>query len=199
LNGSTGKPPSALPSTKVNLLMIFPTLGSKAPFDSLLGAMNPKLSMAFMGNLMAHLSTQMVDPDPCATETMFQIWWSDSVAASHSNILCIACGNEPMLWIYAPFQSQPLGKPLPSIMSMCSCPGLPVGELKPLRRAKSHKEWEVDHNGADGVALCNVVVKATCTLCQQVWLLPSEHLARMLRKYSRNFAALMPYFAPLSS
>jgi hypothetical protein len=161
--------------------------------------MNSKLSVAYVVNLLARLTTQMVDPDPCASETMFQMWLTDSVAASHTDILCLARGSAPMLWLYAPFQSRPLGKPLPNIMTTCSCPNLPGGEAKSLRRLNSRKAWEVDHNGADGVALRDVVVKATCTVCRQAWPLPSEHLAGTLRKHSGTFAAVVPYFAPPSS
>jgi hypothetical protein len=174
----------------------YPCCNSQGPFSTLLGTMNTKLSVAYMVNLMARLSTRTVDPDPCATETMFQMWLTDSVAASHTDILCLARGSAPMLWLYAPFQSRPLGKPLPNIMAACSCPGVPDVEPKALRRLNSRKAWEVDHNGADGVELCDVVVKATCTVCRQLWPLPSEHLAGTLRKYAGSFAALVPYFAP---
>ncbi|KAG8736717.1 hypothetical protein FRC10_009026 [Ceratobasidium sp. 414] len=172
---------------------------NNGPFDTLLAAMNIKLCAVYMLNLLARLSTRMVDPDPNATETMFQTWLTDSLAPSHTDILCLARGSAPTLWLYAPFQSRPLGKPLPSIMSMCTCPGVPAGEHKRLRRLNSRKAWEVDHNGADGAALRNVVVKATCTVCRQVWRLPSEHMAGTLRKYSGTFAAMVPYFAPQSS
>jgi hypothetical protein len=157
--------------------------------------MNTKLSVAYLVNLIVRLSTQIVDPDPCVAERMFQMWLTDSIAASHTNILCLSRGSEPMLWLYAPFQTRPLGKPLPNIMTTCSCPGLAGDELKTLRRLNSRKAWEVDHNGVDGVALRDVVVKATCTVCRQVWPLLLEHLAGTLRKHSGTFAALMPYFA----
>lgn len=158
--------------------------------------MNPKLCVGYVVNLAARLSTKMVDPDPHATETMFQTWLTDSVAASHTDIICFARGSEPMLWLYAPFQSRPLGKPLPSVMSTCSCPDVPSGERLRLRRLNSRKAWEVDHNGADGVRLREVAVKATCTVCRQVWRLPSEHMAGTLRKCSGTFAAIVPYMAP---
>ncbi|KAB5587679.1 Hydrocephalus-inducing protein [Ceratobasidium theobromae] len=168
----------------------------KGPFDTLLGAMNTRLSVAYMLNLIARLSTCMVERGPNVTETMFQMWLTDSVAASHTDVLCFARGREPTLWLYAPFQSRPLGKPLPSIMSTCSCPDMPTDRHQALRRLNSRKAWEVDHNGADGVALRDVVVKATCTVCRQMWPLPSEHLAGTLRKYGGTFAAVVPYLAP---
>lgn len=101
-----------------------------------------------------------------------------------------------MLWLYAPFQSRPLGKPLPSVISVCSCPDVPPGERLVLRRRNSRKVWEVDHNGADGVLLRDVVLKATCSVCRQVWPLPSEHMAGTLRKHAGIFAAIVPYMAP---
>jgi hypothetical protein len=182
----------------INTLTVSCVHHSESPFDTLLGAMNTKLSVAYMVNLMARLSTRMVDPDPRVTETMFHMWLTDSVAASHTDMLCLARGSEPILWLYAPFQSRPLGKPLPSIMSTCSCPDRSAAEPVTLRRAKSRKEWEVDHNGADGMALHDVVVKATCTVCRQMWPLPSEHLAGTLRKHAGSFAAVVQYFAPVS-
>lgn len=158
--------------------------------------MNPKLCVGYIVNLAARLSTRMVDPDPRAAETMFRTWLTDSVAASHTDLICLTRGSEPTLWLYAPFQSRPLGKPLPSIIATCTCPGVPSDERVQLRRQGSRKAWEVDHNGKDGVRLCDVVLKATCTVCRQKWPLPSEHLAGTLRKYSGTFAAVVPYMAP---
>ncbi|KAG9099553.1 hypothetical protein FRC06_005156 [Ceratobasidium sp. 370] len=169
---------------------------SEGLLDTLLMTMNIKLCLVYMLNLLARLSTRMVDADPHAAETMFQTWLSDSLAPSHTDILCLSRRSEPMLWQYAPFQSRPLGKPLPSIMSMCTCPGVPVGEYRQLRRLGSRKAWEVDHNGRDGSALRDVAVKATCTLCRQMWPLPSEHMAGTLRKHLGIYATVVPYFAP---
>jgi hypothetical protein len=160
--------------------------------------MNTKLCVGYVVNLVARLSTKLVDPDPHAAETIFRTWLTDSVAASHTDLVCLARGSEPVLWIFAPFQSRPLGKPLPSIITTCSCPGVPQGERLHLRRQNSRKAWEVDHNGADGMLLRDVVLKATCTLCRQVWPLPSEHMAGTLRKYGGMFSAVVPYMAPLS-
>ncbi|KAB5588351.1 hypothetical protein CTheo_8204 [Ceratobasidium theobromae] len=168
----------------------------RGPLDTLLGAMNTRMCVAYTINLIARLSTCMVDGDSDAMETMFRLWLTDSVAVSHTDMLCFARGGEPTLWLYAPFQSRPLGMPLPSIMTTCSCPDLNIAEHRTLRRLKSRKAWEVDHNGADGVALRDVAVKASCTVCRQVWPLPADHLAGTLRKYAGNFAAVVPYFAP---
>lgn len=171
---------------------------SDGPFDTLIGALNTKLCIGYVVNLAARLSTKLVDHDPHVREKMFQTWLTD-LAASHTDIICLVRGSEPMLWLYAPFQSRPLGKPLPSVISTCSCPGIAPGERLNLRRLNSRKAWEVDHNGKDGVLLRDVVLKATCTVCRQVWPLPSEHMAGTLRQYTGTYAAIVPYMAPKSA
>lgn len=42
-----------------------------------------------------------------------------------------------------------------------SCPNVLLGERLVLRRQHSRKVWQVDHNGADGVLLGDVALKAT--------------------------------------
>ncbi|QRW09545.1 helicase domain-containing protein [Ceratobasidium sp. AG-Ba] len=136
-----------------------------APLNSLLCAMNKKLGPVYMLNLIAKISTTMVDPDPDAAETLFRLWISDTLAAPHTNILFLAQNAEPTMWLYAPFQSRPLGKALPNILSVCSCPDLPPGDYRSRRRQGSRKTWDVNHNGRDGQPLRDVVVHAKCSIC----------------------------------
>ncbi|KAG9126804.1 hypothetical protein FRC07_001877 [Ceratobasidium sp. 392] len=166
----------------------------KGLFDSLLATMNTKMSPAYTANFLAALSTTMTGPDRQPEETMLRRWISDSVAVSHTDMLCLVRGRQPELWLYAPFQSRPLGRPLPSIMATCTCPDVPHGEFRVVKRHRSRKVWEVDHNGRDGVPLREVRVKATCTICRQMWPLMSHHMAGTLRKYSGIYAAVLPYF-----
>ncbi|QRW09563.1 Hydrocephalus-inducing protein [Ceratobasidium sp. AG-Ba] len=167
--------------------------------ESLLCAMNTRLSPAYMVNLIAKISTTMVDPDPDASETLFRLWISDTLAASHTNLLFLAREAEPTMWLYAPFQSRPLGKTLPSIFSACSCPGLSPGEQRSRRRQGSRKTWDVSHDGRDGQLLRDVVVYAKCSICGQSWPLLSDYFAGRLRKYAGVFAAVVPYFFVPSS
>ncbi|QRV80756.1 Hydrocephalus-inducing protein [Ceratobasidium sp. AG-Ba] len=167
--------------------------------ESLLCAMNTRLSPAYMVTLIAKISTTLVDPDPDASETLFRLWISDTLAASHTNVLYLAREAEPTMWLYAPFQSRPLGKALPNIMSACSCPGLSPGEYRLRRRQGSRKTWDVNHNGRDGQLLQDVVVYAMCSICGQSWPLLSDYFSGRLRKYAGVFAAVVPYFfAPTS-
>ncbi|KAG8715073.1 hypothetical protein FRC08_011025 [Ceratobasidium sp. 394] len=176
-------------------------MDSDAGFDSLLASMNLRLSPAYLVNLVAKITTGLVEQAPWAAETMFRMWLADSIAPSHSDMLLLARKREPELWLYAPFQSRPLGKPLPNVLAVCSCPGLSGGgtENKVLRRAGGRKVWDVRQtNGKDGTPLRDVRVQAACLVCRQSWPLPSEHMDGVLRKYFGTFGAVVPYF-PRSS
>ncbi|QRV85102.1 helicase domain-containing protein [Ceratobasidium sp. AG-Ba] len=159
----------------------------------LLAAMNTKLSPAYLVPLTVTYSTMLIRSGNQCAESMFRLWLADSLAPAHTDIFCWSRERVPELWVYAPFQSRPLGKPLPDILSTCTCPGLPDGPPRVLRNG-SRKSWEVDHNGSDGCQLRDVIVKATCTVCRQMWPLHSEHMTGTLRKYKGVYAAVVPYF-----
>ncbi|KAG8722665.1 hypothetical protein FRC08_014410 [Ceratobasidium sp. 394] len=164
-------------------------------FDSLLGCMNTRLSPAFMVNLLARLSIKLVGQKEWAGPTTFQTWMRDSVACSHSDLLWLAPGAQPELWLYAPFQSRPLGKPLPNLLSVCSCPDYPRQlDHKPATQ-RPRKIWKVTHNGKPGDKLSDIKVKVQCRLCRQLWVLPTEHLVGRLRQVDGVYGVIVPYFA----
>jgi hypothetical protein len=165
-------------------------------FDSILGCMNTRLAPAYMVNVLGKWVAKLSEMVPKPGDAMFRAWVTDSIAVGHSDMVYLSREAEPELWLYAPMQSRPLGKSLPSILATCSCPGFSAGETSQRRRAGGRKTWDVRHtNGKDGTLLREVSVTASCLICKQSWPLPSEHMVGVLRKHYGVFSAIVPYFS----
>jgi hypothetical protein len=169
-------------------------LCSDGMLDSLVGCLNKKFSPAFMVNVFAKWSKALVNETGEACKAMHHIWMRDTIACSHSDLLCLARGRRPELWLYAPFQSRPLGKPLPSLLSVCPCSPA-SNEQAQAANIRRRKIWKVEHNGNPGSKLRNVKVKAICQACRQAWPLPQESLAGSLMKINGVYGAVVPYFS----
>ncbi|QRV74571.1 Hydrocephalus-inducing protein [Ceratobasidium sp. AG-Ba] len=168
-------------------------LDSEQRFDYMLGCYNTRLAPAFVVNLAAKLSTTVMDSLLHGGVEAFRAWVTDSLAFSHSDLIFLAPNIKPELWFYAPMQSRPLGKPLPDLLAVCSCPNGPL-EGRSVRRG-SRKVWDVRYEGAvDRAKLRDVRVNARCSVCRQQWPLPSEHLSGVLRQYMSSYVAVVPYF-----
>ncbi|KAF8597009.1 hypothetical protein BDV93DRAFT_513684 [Ceratobasidium sp. AG-I] len=170
-------------------------LTRNGPFDSLLGCMNLKLAPAFMLNLVTKMTTKLAKVDQWAEEKMLECWLTDGIACNHTDMLLLTKRSPPVMWLFAPFESRPLGKELPSLLSVCSCPQLSTSRTDPAE-GWNRKVWRVTHDWKKGKPLNEVIVKASCSVCGQMWLLPSEHLAGSLRRVDGLFAAVVPYFSP---
>ncbi|CAE6494119.1 unnamed protein product [Rhizoctonia solani] len=118
--------------------------------DSIVGCLNRRMSPGFMVNMISKLSTHLLEQDEWAWEVMFETWLTDSIARTHSDLLCLAPGRSAEMWLYAPFQSRPLGKPLPDLLQVCNCPKL-VGDSSNISAgAIPRKQWKVTHEGKAG-------------------------------------------------
>jgi hypothetical protein len=167
---------------------------SDGTLDTLIGCLNKKFSPAFMVNVFAKWSKLLVDESDEACKTMLHTWMRDTIACSHSDLLCLARGRRPEMWLYAPFQSRPLGKPLPSLLSVCPCsPPVDTQGLVAIG-IRRRKIWKVEHEGVPGAKLRDVKVKAICQACRQAWPLPYESLAGILIRINGVYGAIVPYF-----
>ncbi|GAB1528453.1 hypothetical protein RhiTH_011647 [Rhizoctonia solani] len=155
---------------------------------TLVACLNKKLSPVYMFNWLNKATKALAEEPDEVQRTLRLSWLRDSIAPSHSDLLFMSNGHAAEMWLYAPFQSRPLGRPLPSLLSVCPC----SSEGKNQRRKKI---WKVDHNGKSGKQLCDVEVKAICRACRQKWPLPQEDMKGILVKVNGVYAAIVPYFS----
>ncbi|QRW22534.1 Hydrocephalus-inducing protein [Rhizoctonia solani] len=154
---------------------------------TLVACLNKKLSPVYMFNWLNKATKALAEEPDEVQRTLRLSWLRDSIAPSHSDLLFMSNGHAAEMWLYAPFQSRPLGRPLPSLLSVCPC----SSKGKNQRRKKI---WKVDHNGKSGRQLCDVEVKAICRACRQKWPLPQEDMKGILVKVNGVYAAIVPYF-----
>lgn len=97
------------------------------------------------------------------------------------------------MWLFSPFDSHPLGKELPHLLTVCSCQR--NSDLAGQCQKADRKVWIVSHDAQDGMLLRDVVVKAKCSVCRQMWMLPTEHFAGNVYCHAGRYAAIVPIFA----
>ncbi|EUC54501.1 hypothetical protein RSOL_052980, partial [Rhizoctonia solani AG-3 Rhs1AP] len=169
-------------------------IDSSGALDSITGCLNQRLSPGFMVNVMCKMSTRLVEESEWMWEIMYEVWLTDSIARTHSDLLCIAPGRPAEMWLYAPFQSRPLGKPLPDLLQVCNCPKLVGGSADTPTGLAPRKQWKVTHQGKGGQPIREISVKATCSRCKQFWKLPSAGMVGDLKNMGGQYGVRVPYF-----
>ncbi|KAG8734422.1 hypothetical protein FRC11_014268 [Ceratobasidium sp. 423] len=155
--------------------------------------LNKKLSPTYMFNLFTKLTKGLAARPDQARNVVHMGWMRDSIATSHSDLVCLARNQPVELWLYAPFQSRPLGKALPSVLSVCECSAQDASPQGTNINKRRRKIWKVEHDGKHGDMLRDVKVKAICRACGQAWILPQETMAGKLIKVNGVYGAVVPY------
>lgn len=163
-------------------------------FDVLAGCLNLKLAPGFMLNMVARMTVSLIASAQWEVDEMFACWLRDGAACNHSDLIVLVKNQPPSMWLFSPFNSRPLGKELPSLLNVCSCPQLGTWAQADLRQRR-RKVWIVKHTASEKKSLRDVEVRAQCSRCLQTWILPTEHLTGQLKKVSGLYAAVVPYFA----
>jgi hypothetical protein len=162
--------------------------------DLLLSFFNIKLAPAFVAGMIARITTCLAGREARWTRPIIvNTWLTDGVACGHSDVLYMARYTPPHMWLFSPFDSRPLGRELPHLLTVCKCKakeGLPE-DINPRR---TRKVWIISHNGTTGTALSELELNARCSLCNQKWKLPTDHLKGFLYQYGGLYAAVVPYF-----
>ncbi|CUA72102.1 Hydrocephalus-inducing protein [Rhizoctonia solani] len=156
--------------------------------------LNKKLSPIYMFNLFNKVTKALAERPADARSVVQLAWMRDSIACSHSDLLCVARNLPAELWLYAPFQSRPLGKALPSLLSVCSCKRRDDHPDPQVGRVGRRKIWKVEHKGKAGDKLKDIELRAICRACGQWWLLSHTPLEGHLSKVNGVFGAIVPYF-----
>lgn len=152
------------------------------------GTMNKRLLPAYLVNLVSQSSVTLLGFTTWSGQLLLDTWLRDSLASTHTDLIYFTQKKEPSLFCFSPFQSRPLGKDLPSLLSSCDCSDGPAPG------GTRQKIWRVTHNGHDLSQLKDVVVQASCSFCRRQWILQERNLPGVLHKIAGLYAAEIPYF-----
>ncbi|KAG8712535.1 hypothetical protein FRC08_014450 [Ceratobasidium sp. 394] len=172
-------------------------------FEHVVGFLNTKLTPSLLGSMLSWVVVDSLGLCSDFPTVVVQQWMRDEMASTHSDIIILSARSEPMVYRFAPFQSRPLGRDLPSILHACPCP--PV-----FRGGKVvQKTWSVKHTIAwqsdpqdrrkgsgtfDSVELNRVQVTIACSRCDQAWLLDNKSMPGRLFTVGGLHCVQCPYF-----
>ncbi|QRW22512.1 helicase domain-containing protein [Rhizoctonia solani] len=159
--------------------------------NSIIGCLNEKLSPAFLLSFIGKLTTVSAD-DRVYSEDAMNSWMSSNIAVSHTDLIYLQRLSPPVMWLFSPFDTRPLGKELPHILTACKCRR---EEMVTAQGKQTAKVWKVSHNATIGMPLSDVRVKVSCSICRQMWVLPSEHLKGKVYSHAGLYCSVVPYFA----
>ncbi|EUC54287.1 hypothetical protein RSOL_036300, partial [Rhizoctonia solani AG-3 Rhs1AP] len=160
--------------------------------NTVMGCLNEKFTPAFLVCFLGKLTTSTAN-DKLLSEDVIDSWLSDDIAVSHTDLICLEKWSPPVMWLFSPFNSRPLGKELPHILTACQCKRMQRTSNQ--QQQKNRKVWMTSHNAAHGMHLNKVQVKVTCSLCRQMWILPSEHLTGVVYTHAGLYSSIVPFFA----
>ncbi|CAE6475595.1 unnamed protein product [Rhizoctonia solani] len=163
--------------------------------DAMIWCLDKDISTSFFATFLANLSTNRAGDSKEMGTVILNSWLGDDIVCHHSNMLYMERDTRPMMWCYSPFQSRPLGKPLPDLSRVCSCPGLDIDRSDSDSEEQGRKFWHVSHNAKHGMLLKDIVAKAECSICGRYWPLPTESLTGSMHCYNGRYAAIIPYWA----
>ncbi|KAG8729087.1 hypothetical protein FRC12_021262 [Ceratobasidium sp. 428] len=162
-------------------------------FDMLIGCLNPKLDPAFLINFIARATTMTAGKGQSRRFDLLKCWLSDGVACPHTDLLYMARFELPSMWLFSPFESRPLGKELPNLLTVCLCrPSQPGANQT---TSCTRKVWIIDHWAKRDMQLRDVKIKARCSACKQQWILETDDLDGVLYQFGGLWAAIVPYFS----
>lgn len=171
----------------------------------MVGFLNTRLTPGILSSMLSWVVVESLGFGSNFRTSLVECWMRDEMASSHSNIILMSRNALPTLYCFAPFQTRPLGRDLPSILHTCDCKNVEESNLT------VEKRWKVRHTisklksqpGIDsanpgstfGRVECNRYnVTIACTRCRNRWALTSEHLPGVLCNVAGLHYVEMPYF-----
>lgn len=119
-------------------------------------------------------------------ELLVDLWLRNTLANGHTDLIYFARREEPRAFFFSPFQTRPLGIPLPSVLSACPC--------RPEGQQNRRKVWQVQHTGYHEKDLGGIVVTVKCSGCKSIWHLSKPSLNGRLWKCGGLYASVVKCF-----
>lgn len=172
-------------------------LTSVQPFQHLVGFLNTRLAPSLLTSMLPWVVVESLGRDESFASALVEHWMCDEMASTHTDVILLSPGTLPELYLFAPFQSRPLGRPLPSIVHTCLCPS-----IKKPAPSDTSKKWIVKHNirksaeTSDGTSCVDIRVR--CSRCQAQWDLDTKDFPGKLIGVGGLYYARLPYFKSLS-
>lgn len=171
------------------------TLCREGLIQTVVGCFNQKLAPAFMLGMVAKASVQLIGYEGWSTPKLLDLWLLDDLAATHSDLICFSRNEAPVMWLFSPFQTRPLGKELPSVITTCTCTLTEITNSSRPAHERVRRIWKVTHDGKDGKPLRDIKVKVRCSACKQFWYLQTKYLQGKLHRMGGLYAAVVPCFS----
>ncbi|KAG9128201.1 hypothetical protein FRC07_003132 [Ceratobasidium sp. 392] len=172
-----------------NVNMIQEWIDTKRSFLSVIGTLNLRMSPAYLADLLAQTAVSCLGFATWDSQHLVDCWLRDTLAATHTDLICFTRGEKPITLHFSPFEERPLGIPLPPLLNTCPC--------KPPRDSDvvgKKKVWKVSHTGSHRQALSEIIVIAECSLCEKPWYMRKPDLQGVLYMCGGLYASIMPYF-----
>ncbi|QRV74544.1 NAD-dependent histone deacetylase SIR2 [Ceratobasidium sp. AG-Ba] len=105
--------------------------------ENIVGCLNTRLPASVMTPLISSLVVDALGYGTELPTSFVENWMRDEMASALTDIILFSPKSEPMIYRFAPMQTRPLGRPLPSVLHTCDCKNVPPTA----RNVK--KEWIV--------------------------------------------------------
>lgn len=166
-----------------NMAQIQQWIEQEDNFHSVVGTLNRRLSPAYMVDLLCQVAVDLLGYSTWKWELLIDLWLRNTLANGHTDLIYFERHNRPRAFLFSPFQTRPLGIPLPPILNACPC--------RPGSEEKKRKVWKVQHTGVARKEIGKVVIRVECSVCEKVWHLQKPRLNGLLWTCGGLYASIL--------
>jgi hypothetical protein len=138
--------------------------------------LNRQLTPSLFGTFLSWVVVEHLGLDLNFESVLVNYWMHNELASAHTDSVLISHRSSPTIFLFAPFQSRPLGKQLLSILHSCDCPSIKETDnlvQKKYYIGQEHKLWRKNYDDP-GIPLARFDLTLSCTWCGQKWELNSS-------------------------
>lgn len=119
-----------------------------------------------------------------AFQSLMRTWLGSQSLQLSGNLAWFSRQHYPVLIASSPWDSRPLGRPLPDINITCSC--------RTLGDTSIHRQWKAYHTAKAGMLASAVDLRIECAACRRCWQLPTSTSLGRIHEYAGFFAVEIP-------
>lgn len=153
-------------------IFMFNTSGRYVEIFGCLGLdeLRPLQWASFVSSLATHRTNNTL-----TWQSLIHSWLLSRTLRLSSNLVQFAKQGEPTLIVSSPWETRPLGRPLPDINSTCDC--------RSSDRSHPHRRWNVSHTAVEGMQASAVDIRVECSACWRRWDLPTSTCTGIIHEH----------------